>query len=285
MKSEQPNFVQGFYWETLPLRGARCRVDGILAELRQRFSPTDTLLKLMAEAVVGLVLMSSTQKQYERLTLQAQSSGDLRLLVADMFQGGGLRAYAHWLGGDGDVDLRELPDALLAVTVDPGLDRDRYQGLVRLRHSLTASLEAYFGESVQAPAYFRIVVDIEEGVAGGYFLQRLPGILSVEEWRVATQFFAVGSDRSLMLARPEQFLPEIFPGVGLRLQKQQALHFQCSCSRERVENMLLALGEAEVMTTLQQEGAILVTCEYCQQSYRLGEAEVAALFGQEAARH
>ena len=285
MKSEQPNFVQGFYWETLPLRGARCRVDGILAELRQRFSPTDTLLKLMAEAVVGLVLMSSTQKQYERLTLQAQSSGDLRLLVADMFQGGGLRAYAHWLGGDGDVDLRELPDALLAVTVDPGLDRDRYQGLVRLRHSLTASLEAYFGESVQAPAYFRIVVDIEEGVAGGYFLQRLPGILSVEEWRVATQFFAVGSDRSLMLARPEQFLPEIFPGVGLRLQKQQALHFQCSCSRERVENMLLALGEAEVMATLEQEGAILVTCEYCQQSYRLGEAEVAALFGQEAARH
>ncbi|MGC8467835.1 MAG: Hsp33 family molecular chaperone HslO, partial [Acidithiobacillus sp.] len=121
--------------------------------------------------------------------------------------------------------------------------------------------------------------------AGGYFLQRLPGILSMEEWRVATQFFAVGSDRSLMLARPEQFLPEIFPGVGLRLQKQQALHFQCSCSRERVENMLLALGEAEVMATLQQEGAILVTCEYCQQSYRLGEAEVAALFGQEAARH
>ncbi len=279
------DFVQGFYWETLPLRGARCRLDGILAELRRRFSPPDALLKLMAEAVVGLVLLSSTQKQYERLTLQAQSSGDLRLLVADMFQGGGLRAYAHWLGGDGRVDLVDLPDALLAVTVDPGLDRDRYQGLIRLRRSLTASLEAYFGESVQSPAYFRIVVDVEAGMAGGYFLQRLPGILSAEEWRVATGFLAVGSDRSLLLAQPEQFLPEIFPGVGLRLQRQQDLHFQCSCSLERVENMLLALGEAEVMATLEQEGAILVTCEYCQQSYRLGEAEVAALFGQEKARH
>jgi len=285
MKSDQQDFVQGFYWETLPLRGARCRLDGILAELRQRFAPPDALLKLMAEAVVGLVLLSTTQKQYERLTLQAQSTGDLRLLVADMFREGGLRAYAHWLGGDGALDLRELPDALLAVTVDPGLDRDRYQGLIRLRHSLPASLEAYFGESIQAPAYFRIVVDVEEGIAGGYFLQRLPGILSAEEWRVATQFLAVGSDRSLLLAQPERFLPEIFPEVGLRLQRPQALHFQCSCSRERVESMLLALGESEVMATLEQEGAILVTCEYCQQVYRLDESEVAALFGREAARH
>jgi molecular chaperone Hsp33 len=279
------DFVQSFYWESLPLRGARCRVDGIFQRVLRDVQLPPSVRQLLGEIMVGLALLSSTQKHFERLILQAQSQGNLQLLVAEFLAGGGMRAYARWRGDDESVDLAALPEALLALTVDMGLDRDRYQGLIQLRQTLTQSLEAYFLESVQAPAYFRLLVDAEQRIAGGYFLQRLPGVLTEEEWQTATGFLAVGSDRSLLLARPEQFLPEIFPSVGVRLRTPEPLQFQCSCTRERVERMLLALGEKEVEETLAAEGSIQVTCEYCQTVYRLDAGEVAALFAAGKALH
>ncbi len=280
------DFSQSFYWETLPLRGARCRVDGIYGRVLQHFSGPPELAHLLGEVIVGLSLLATTQKHYERLILQAQSQGALRLMVAEMVRGGGMRAYARWETSEGiTMDLARLPETLLALTVDPGMDRDQYQGLIRLRSTLTESLQAYFTESVQSPAYFRLLVDVEQGIAGGYFLQRLPGILSDFEWDVATGFLAVGSDQSLLAARPEQFLPEIFPEVGVRLRTPEPLHFQCSCSRDRVERMLVALGMDEVEETLRQEGEVKVTCEYCQAVYRLDASDIALLFAPGEARH
>ncbi len=278
MSEKAIDFLQSFYWESLPLRGARCRVDHIFQRVIQELSGPVELRQLLGEILVGLALISSTQKHFERLILQAQSQGSLRLLVAEMMSGGGMRAYVRWQGEEESLDLAALPEALLALTVDMGLDRDRYQGVIQLRDTLTESLAAYFLESVQAPAYFRLVVDVQQGIAGGYFLQRLPGILSEEEWQTATGFLDVGSDHSLLLARPEQFLPEIFPSVGVRLREPVPLQFQCSCSLERVERMLVALGESEVEETLAAEGVIQVTCEYCQKIYRLDAAAVATLF-------
>lgn len=278
MSSDSADFLQSFYWESLPLRGTRCRVDGIFARVIQGLEGPAELRQLIGEILVGLALISSTQKHFERLILQAQSQGSLQLLVAEMMAGGGMRAYARWRGADENLDLAALPEALLALTVDMGMDRDRYQGLIQLRNTLTESLQAYFTESVQAPAYFRLLVDAASGVAGGYFLQRLPGVLTAEEWEIATGFFAVGSDQSLLQARPEQFLPEIFPSVGVRLRDAQGLRFQCSCSQERVERMLVALGEKEVEETLAAEGKVQVTCEYCQKVYLLDSTDVAALF-------
>ncbi|MHB8265910.1 MAG: Hsp33 family molecular chaperone HslO, partial [Acidithiobacillus ferrivorans] len=204
------DFSQSFYWETLPLRGARCRLDGIYARVLRDFSGPEDMAKLLGEVLVGLALLATTQKNYERLIMQAQSKGPLKLLVAEMTATGGMRAYGRWEEGV-RVDFSNLPGALLAITVDIGMDRDRYQGLVALRETLAASLNAYFTESVQSPAYFRLAVDVAAQQAGGYFLQRLPGVLRTEDWQMATQFIAIGSDQSLLKAQPEQFLPEIFP--------------------------------------------------------------------------
>lgn len=278
------DFSQSFYWETLPLRGARCRLDAIYARVLRDFQGQAEVAQLLGEVLVGLALLATTQKNYERLIIQAQSKGPLKLLVAEMTAAGGMRAYGSWEEGV-SVDLSQLPDALLAITIDMGMDRERYQGLVELRESLTLSLNAYFAESVQSPAYFRLVADPSLQQAGGYFLQRLPGVLAEEDWELATQFIAVGSDQSLLKAHPQQFLPEIFPDAAVRLHEPQALGFACSCSREKVERMLISLGSAEAEDTLRSEGAIVVTCEYCQEVYRFDEAEVALLFAPEHALH
>ncbi len=275
-----PDFSQRFHWETLPVRGALCRLDETYGRVLRDFQGPPTVARLLGEILAGTALLATTQDSYERLIVQAQSQGALRLLVAEISQAGGLRAYARWQEGE-PVDLATLPDALLAITVDPGLDRERYQGLVTLRDTVAESLNAYFAESEQSPAFFRLMADPQSRQAAGYFVQRLPGAMEAADWQLLTQFFAVGPDAALFNMAPEDLLPQAFPGESVRLFPPQALRFSCSCSRQRVADMLRALGQEEVEETLAEQGVISVTCEYCRESYRFEASDVAMLFKEE----
>jgi molecular chaperone Hsp33 len=275
-----PDFSQRFHWETLPVRGALCRLDETYGRVLRDFQGSPAVARLLGEILAGTALLATTQGSYERLIVQAQSQGALRLLVAEISQAGGLRAYARWQEGE-PVDLATLPGALLAITVDPGLDRERYQGLVTLRDTVAESLNAYFAESEQSPAFFRLMADPQSHQAAGYFVQRLPGVMDPADWQLLTRFLAVGPDAALFNMAPEDLLPQAFPGEGVRLFPPQALRFSCSCSRQRVADMLRALGQEEVEETLEEQGVISVTCEYCRESYRFEASDVAMLFKEE----
>lgn len=55
-------------------------------------------------------------------------------------------------------------------------------------------------------------------------------------------------------------------------------HFACTCSRERVGNMLRSLGQEESDSILEEQGMIEVGCEFCGQQYRFDAVDVAHLF-------
>ncbi len=55
------------------------------------------------------------------------------------------------------------------------------------------------------------------------------------------------------------------------------LGFACSCSRERVEAMLVSLGAEEAHAAL-ADGEAVVRCEFCGQSYRFDQAQIESLF-------
>jgi molecular chaperone Hsp33 len=54
--------------------------------------------------------------------------------------------------------------------------------------------------------------------------------------------------------------------------------FRCRCSRERVENMLRALGQDEVESVIREFGQVEVRCEFCSRAYRLDAVDCAGLF-------
>ena len=60
---------------------------------------------------------------------------------------------------------------------------------------------------------------------------------------------------------------------------RKPLRFACSCSRERVESMLVSLGEVEARAAAEAAGGVaLIRCEFCGQSYRFDAEEIASLF-------
>jgi molecular chaperone Hsp33 len=64
----------------------------------------------------------------------------------------------------------------------------------------------------------------------------------------------------------------------LRLFESRRAAFRCRCSRQRAEEVLRLLGEAEIRTVLAERGRIEVTCEYCGRRRDFDAVDVDALF-------
>ena len=54
--------------------------------------------------------------------------------------------------------------------------------------------------------------------------------------------------------------------------------FACSCSRERVSNMIRSLGTDEVDSILAEQGQVEVGCDFCGQQYRYDAVDAAQIF-------
>ncbi|HXR51567.1 MAG TPA: Hsp33 family molecular chaperone HslO, partial [Steroidobacteraceae bacterium] len=72
--------------------------------------------------------------------------------------------------------------------------------------------------------------------------------------------------------------PRLFSNETLRLFDGEAVHFACRCGRERVGAMLKGLGRNEVDSVLAEQGAVTVTCEFCQRPYRFDAVDIQQLF-------
>ena len=58
----------------------------------------------------------------------------------------------------------------------------------------------------------------------------------------------------------------------------QTPRFACTCSRERVANMMRSLGLQEAQEIVAERGEIDVGCDFCGQQYRFDAVDAAELF-------
>jgi molecular chaperone Hsp33 len=153
--------------------------------------------------------------------------------------------------------------------------------------SLAESLEAYFASSEQLPT--RVLLAADERCGAGLLVQKLPGSEATdpeevaEVWQGAQRGIERLSAAQLLRSPAEELLAQGFTDHDLRLFRGAPVQFQCRCSQGRVAGLLRALGAEEVRDVLEEQGAVVVTCEFCQRSYRFDAVDVEALFASEEA--
>jgi molecular chaperone Hsp33 len=76
----------------------------------------------------------------------------------------------------------------------------------------------------------------------------------------------------------EQRLVRMFGADEVRMFGGHDAEFQCRCSRERVATMLRSLGAEEVRSVIAEQGAVTVTCEFCQRPYKFDAIDTEQLF-------
>jgi molecular chaperone Hsp33 len=204
-----------------------------------------------------------------------------------------------------------LGSGTLAMTVEQGQTQQRYQGYVSLEaESLEAAAHTYFRQSEQIPTRIRLAVaemydrDAEGAArrtwrAGGIISQFLPmsedrirrrdlpagdapeGTPRVSEledddaWVEAKALVDTVEDHELTdpSIDAERLLYRLFHERGVRVFEPMSLQENCSCSRERVEQILHQMGPSEI-DEASAEGAIEVKCEFCGAKYRFDPSEI-----------
>lgn len=283
--------LRRFLFEDAPLRGHWLRLeDSWRAAREHQFHPA-AVTALLGEALAAVTLLGAALKFRGTLTLQVRGNGLLPLLIAQCTHDRRLRGVAQPREGaivPDDASLADLVgDGQLVVTVD-NEEGMPWQGIVPLvGGSLSACLERYFETSEQLPT--RLVLAADGHRAAGLLLQKLPspeGMGEGEEgrrrdlWDEAALLHATLGGRELLDTEADVLLHRLFGEHDLRLFEGESVAFGCRCSAERVADVLRSLGEAEAMDIIAEQGAISVTCEFCQRPYRYDAIDVAQLFSE-----
>lgn len=197
-----------------------------------------------------------------------------------------------------------------AITLDPKgrkPGQQPYQGIVPLfgdRHEklekLSEVIEHYMLQSEQLDT--RLVLAANDQVAAGLLIQRLPlqgeanlagsGVVRSDEDHIGRNedynriaiLAASLQPEELLTLDADTILHRLFWEEDLRrfepLQGEQGPRFACTCSRERVGNMLRSLGVEEIESVLAEQGMVSVGCEFCGAQYSFDPVDAAQLFTQ-----
>jgi molecular chaperone Hsp33 len=292
--SDESDRVRRFVLERHPIRGHSVRMGRAWLDLRAHQDYPPAVQALLGEAVAAAVLLAATLKFEGTLTLQLQGKGLVNLLVAQCTHDFKVRGMArHEPLGD-SAGFRSLAgEGQIVVTVESRDRASSYQGVVPISgDSLAESLEAYFIQSEQLPT--RVLLACTPGVTAGMLVQRIAGIggkqvptdpAALEQaWMKADHAMQGLTPAELLQDDIEQRLVRMFGDDEVRVFSGHRVAHECRCSRERVANVLRSLGQDEVRGVIAEQGAVTVTCEFCQRPYKFDAIDAEQLFNEGAPR-
>ncbi len=230
------------------------------------------------------------------------------MLVADYRVPGHLRGYASAdaarltpltlsTGPHAAQQAQLLGNGYLAMTIDPGGDMDRYQGIVPLDGiTLTDAAHAYFRQSEQLPTLIRLAVARHFAAgewhwrAGGLMIQHVArtGGHAIpisdeardaslegeddENWTRVKLLAATVEDHELTdpMLDPHRLLFRLFHEEGVTARQPSPLLAQCRCSRERLLGYLKGFDAAALADLRDENGRLAATCEFCSTVYTYG---------------
>ena len=306
-----------FIFDGEPVRGMLVRLtDGWQDVLGRRAKADEPFAQpvrgLLGEMAAAAVLMQANIKFNGALNLQIYGDGPVKLAVAEVQPTLEFRVTAKVVGAvDEGAGLAALVNlrgqGRCAITLDPNErlpGQQPYQGVVSLNgdmhqplDELSQVIEHYMLQSEQLDT--KLVLAADDSVAAGLLIQRLPaaGAGNLRGSASARDEDRIGIDESynriahLAASLTRQELLTLDADTVLRrLFWEERLvrfdlrsgpdgpRFACSCSRERVGNMLKGLGRVEVDSILAEQERVEIACEFCGAKYRYDPVDVGELF-------
>jgi len=273
-------------------RGLACVSTELVGEGARRHGTLPAATAALGRALTGGTLMGALLKAGQRVALKFEGNGPLRKILVEAESNGEVRGFV----GDPEVNLvrpdgkLDVAGALgragfLTVVKDLGL-KEPWRSTVQLYSSeIAEDLALYLTESEQVPSAVGLGVFVEpDGVvsaAGGFLVQALPGADERHIDSLMERIAALPPLTTLLREgkTPEEIMEVLFKGIPYSVIEKRAIAFVCSCSRERIERVLISLGRDQLRELAEKDGGAEVGCEFCGEKYRFNRAELEGLIG------
>jgi molecular chaperone Hsp33 len=294
------DILQKFIFDNAAVRGELIEVSNAWREIQSRHDYPKAVRNLLGEMVAAAALLSANLKFNGALVMQIHGDGPIKLLVVECDANLRLRATAKLsdraaIADDASITqlLNQHGHGRFVITLDPQdkvPGQQPYQGVVPLvGDDIATIIENYMLRSEQMDT--RLWLAADEHVARGLLLQKLPRNSAVEgqvkqaseeedleTWTRATMLGQTLKREELLSVDVETLLKRLFWEETIRVFDPLHPEFHCTCTREKVGNMLKMLGKDEVDSALHELGKLDINCDFCGKHYGFDAVDCAQLF-------
>lgn len=236
----------------------------------------------------GALMMGGMMKgEGDVLTLRINGDGPVHGLTVTADSLGHVKGYADQPqammppNSVGKLDVGGvIGKGVLQVMKDMGL-KEPYSSTIALQTGEIADdLTYYFAASEQVPSVVALGVlmnrDNTVRQAGGFIIQLMPFTSEEVIGRLEEKLKTITSVTKLLEdgKSPEEILESVLGELGLEITERVPVSFQCDCSRERVEKVLLSLGQKDKQELIDEGEDVELHCHFCGRNYVFSVEEI-----------
>lgn len=268
------------------VRAFAVRTTELVEELRRRHDTYPTATAALGRTVTAAAMMGAMLKGREKLCIMVKGDGPIGQIVAESNALGEVCGYVHHphvhlpSNSMGKLDVAGAvgTEGFIDIIKDLGL-KEPYRGSIPIiSGELAEDFTYYFAVSEQTPAAvgLGVLVDTDESVivAGGFIVQLLPGLTDAEITEIEKALGAMPSVTTLLDQglEPEEMMRFLLPDAVV--MDELDINFACQCSRERVEQTLVSLGQDELERLIAEDEQAEVVCHFCNEAYVFNKDEL-----------
>ena len=287
--------LKKFMFEGAPIRGELVELSDTWKQVQSHRAYPTAVNTLLGEMLAAAALLSANLKFNGAIVMQIYGDGPVRLLVVECDAELQMRATAKFDSEVAISDAATLTELVntqgngrFVITLDPKEKlpgQQAYQGVVPLDGDSVASvIENYMMRSEQLDT--RLWLAADSSISRGLLLQKLPTTGGVDApvdddltaWDRTVMLSSTLQQSELLNTDIDTLMRRLFWEETIRVFDPKHPTFSCSCSRERVGNMLKMLGKPEVESVLEELGQVTIDCEFCGQHYAFDKVDCLQLF-------
>jgi molecular chaperone Hsp33 len=265
----------------------------ITAEAIRRHKTSPTVSAALGRVLTGTLLLGSSLKEFDRLTVKIECQGDVKGIIAEADASGKVRGYVKNpqaelpFNDNGKFNVSGIIGEGMFYVIresgyDIGLYREPYVGSVPITSGeIAEDFAFYLAKSEQIPSAVLLGVLLQKNepfvkASGGVMLQMLPGanphiITMIEDTILHAPHLTSIIDADTM---PRDIVELALGEIDFQVLEEREIEFACNCSFERAVSLIGSLGKIEVKAMLDEDKGAVMTCGFCNETYRLDENDL-----------
>ncbi|WP_439743978.1 redox-regulated molecular chaperone HslO [Bacillus pseudomycoides] len=273
------------------VRAYSVRTTKMVSEAQRRHDTWRTASAALGRSLTAGAMMGAMLKGDQKLTIKVEGNGPLGPILVDAHANGDVRGYVT----NPHVDFEATEQGKLRVSQAVGTEgfltvikdigmREPFIGQSPIvSGELGEDFTYYFAVSEQTPSSVGIgvLVNGDDSIlaAGGFILQIMPGaqeetISFIEERLQKIPPVSKLIEQGLS---PEELLYEVLGKEKVKVLETMDVQFNCTCSRERIESVLISLGKKELEQVREEEDETEVHCHFCNERYNFSKEDITNL--------
>lgn len=273
------------------VRAYSVRTTNTVSEAQRRHDTWRTASAALGRSLTAGTMMGAMLKGDQKLTIKVEGNGPIGPILVDAHANGDVRGYVtnpHVdFEGTEQGKLRVYQavgtEGFVTVIKDIGM-REPFIGQSPIvSGELGEDFTYYFAVSEQTPSSVGVgvLVNGDDSIlaAGGFILQIMPGaqeetISFIEERLQKIPPVSTLIEQGLS---PEELLYAVLGEDKVKVLEMMDVQFNCTCSRERIESVLISLGKTELEQVREEEEETEVHCHFCNERYKFSKEDITNL--------